>query len=157
MSHKSLLETLAVVQGLAPAADRYNTNPTGDYVTLAEYDGFLAIVQHGAGALGTAVVTVNAAEDNAGTNAEAIAFRYRTSAATAASLTAVAWATASGFTIAAGADQLALIEVNGDDLPEGKPWVSVTVTEGVNNPVDGAVLYALHGGRYNSADAPDVV
>ena len=37
-----------IVTGLVPAADRYNTDPAGDVVSLEEYGHLLAILDEGA-------------------------------------------------------------------------------------------------------------
>lgn len=132
---------------LAPDADLYGADPTTDYVSLENYEHLTAMIAHGVGATGTVVVTVLAASANDGTGATAIAFKYRkhTVVATQGAVTA---ATAAGFTIAAGSNQIAIIEVNADELPDGKPWVALDLNEGVDSPVDAAVIGILSKPRY---------
>ena len=137
--------------GLAPDADAWGADPATDVVDLSEYEKVSFVVMHAAGATGTAVVTVEACTLADGTGAAAIPFMYRKHGFTAAvgALTAVA---ATGVTIAAGANQLLIAEVKSDDLPDGKPFVRVQITEGVDDPVDGAVLIVMGGARYSSGD-----
>jgi hypothetical protein len=143
-------EKMLAVQALAPAADRYNANPTTDWFCLRDYKSIMFIIQHGAGATGTAVVTANMSADAAGGTPTAIPFTYRRVADVSVSDIpgAVTAATASGFTITAGAGQLYLVEVNAEELDSDKPFVSLTLTESVNSPVDGAVLAILGEPRY---------
>ena len=56
--------------------------------------------------------------------------------------------TASGFTSTAGANQLYIIEVNAEELDSDSPFVSLTLTESANDPVDAGVLAILGEARY---------
>lgn len=143
-------EKMHIVQALAPAADRYNTNPSTDWICLRDYKTITFIIQHGSGATGTAVVTANMAEDASGTGSTAIPFKYRrVSDVTASDVPgAMTDATASGFTITAGSNQLYYVEINADELDSDSPFVNLTLTESVNSPVDGAVLAVLGEPRY---------
>lgn len=134
-------------QGLAPDADRYNTDPATDVVNTKYYGHTTFIVEHGAGATGTAVVTVEECTAADGTGATAIPFKYRLYAITAAQ-GALTDATASGFTITAGANKLAVIEVPSRSLSDGSPYVRVQLTEGVDSPVDASVLIIQSQPRY---------
>jgi hypothetical protein len=143
-------ELIHVVTALKPAADRYNTNPQTDYISLKDYKSVMFAVQHGSGASGTAVITAQMAEDASGTGATDIPFTYRRVAAVGTSDVpgAITAATAAGFTTTAGSDQLYLIEINAEELDSDSPFVALTLTEGVNSPVDGAVLAILGEPRY---------
>jgi|GEM_PF-6091939 len=144
----TLVENIAVVSGLAPDVDRYNTNPTGDYVSLAGGRELTILVVEGTGTTGRATLTVNAASDNSGTGAEAIPYEYRTQNLDGTSISDWIAATASGFQTAAGGDQVIAIRVLAERLPEGKPYVSLTATESVDAPVDAAVVMLLSNLRY---------
>lgn len=148
-----LSELLHAVTALAPAADRYNGNPTTDWLNLKDYGTVTFVIQHGSGATGTAVVTANMAEDASGTGSTAIPFRYRrVSDVTVSDVPgAAAAATASGFTITAGSNQIYLVEIDASELDSDSPFVSLTLTESVNSPVDGAVLAILGDARYKGA------
>ena len=148
---KYLSEEVGVRVALAADADRYNGDPATDVFNLGLYEKIAFSVLHGAGATGTVTVTVEACSANDGSDAEAIPFQYRLNGATAAtgSLTA---ATASGKLIAAGADQILIAEVKSDDLPDGKPFVRAKLTEGVDSPVDAAVVALLSGPRHNDGN-----
>lgn len=137
---------------LAPDADAWGADPTSDWVSLEDFGHLTAFISHAAGATGTVVVTVNEASTNTGTGSAAVAFKYRNQTVVAAqgALTAAA---AAGFTIAAGADQIAIVEIDASELTDGKPWVSLTMTEGVDSPVDGAVIGILSRPRYAGTPA----
>lgn len=157
MSIKGLLsENIKVVTGIAPLADVNNGDPTSDYFSLGKYGKCMAVLQLGVGATGTAAVTVNSASDSSGTGAEAIAFKYRRVASgdTAGDVTD---ATTSGFTTTAGGGEMYIIEFDAADLAEGKPWASITLTEGVDSPVLGSLLVLLGNPRYVGDDLPTAI
>lgn len=148
---KYLSEEVGIRTALAPDADRYNGNPASDIFNLGKYEKILFAVLHGAGATGTVVATVEACSDNSGTGAEAIAFQSRLYAVGAAT-GALTSQTASGVTIAAGENQTLTCEVKSDDLPDGKPFVRLKLTEGVDSPVDAGAVAILSGPRYNDGN-----
>lgn len=154
MGSQLLSEVTNLRVAIAASADIYNGDPTSDYFNMADYRRMTFVVHHGAGAVGSATITVVAASDNTGTGAEAIPFRYRVNGATAAPGTITA-ATASGFTIAAGANQIAAVEVDAAALPEGKPFLALVATEAVDGAVAGVVLALMSDPRYTDG-APDV-
>lgn len=141
---------------LAPDADRYNTDPTTDWIKCRNRVCF--VVAEGAGGTGTAAITLNEASDNAGTGSAAMAFRYRTLTTAGGLDTWGAWqsATATGVTPAAGANKATLVEVRGDELTEGKDFVSLTLTEGVDSPVDAAV-FAIVDQDFAGIDPPSIL
>lgn len=147
-----LRENMHFVKGLAPAADRWNTNPATDIVKADEWDKVNFLVHQEGGTTGTATFTVEACSDNTGTGAEAVAFAYSVGAAGAGALSDILGArteaAAAGFTSTAASDRLYLIEIRADQLPESKPYVRLKCTEAVNDPVNGAVEILLYKGRY---------
>jgi hypothetical protein len=153
---EKLLEGLKVVNGLAPAADRYNTNPTTDIVSLKSFQNALFLLsQVTAGTnTGTATVTIEACSDVSGTGAEAIAFDYyRNEAAdTSDDFGAKTAATTAGFTTVANKTAIYAIEVKASDLPSGKPFVRAKLTEVVNDPVTGSVTILLGQGQQGNPD-----
>src|SRR5262245_34932711 len=94
------LDTIKIVKALAPSDDVYNTNPSTDEVNMGLYDRatFLLFQKTAGTNTGTATITMRACSANDGSNAEAIAFRYR-KIPTGTSDTIGAWTTAttSGF------------------------------------------------------------
>lgn len=141
---------------IAASADLYNGDPTSDYFDMSEYEEIAFVVHHGNGATGRATYTVAGASDNSGTGAEDIGYRYRAHGATAAvgDLTEVA---AAGYTIAAGANQLVVIEVKADQLPDGKQFVALTATETVDSPVPGSVLAVMTKPRHTDGNPPSAL
>lgn len=152
---KYLSEVLNFRIGLAAAADRWNGNPATDLVDLSKYESVAFIVHQNDAALGTAnpTITIEAASANDGTGAEAVAFKYRQHAETAA-VGSLTDATASGVALTAGDNRLLIAEVKADDLPDGKPWVRAVATEGVDDAATGAVFVVMGKPRYTDGNPP---
>ncbi|MCP3904782.1 MAG: hypothetical protein GY715_14235 [Planctomycetes bacterium] len=111
------------------------------------------IVEHGAGATGTVVVTMEECTASDGTGATAIPFKYKVAdAADPLGAATLQDATATGFTIAAGADQQAVIEVDAADLSDGSKWLRMQLTEGVDSPVAAGVVAILSKPHYAGAN-----
>lgn len=143
----SIHERMVDEIGIAPAADLFATDPATDVISLANYQGVVFTLLVGAGATGTATVTVEECDDATPSNSTAIAFRYRRKDGTAA------WgewtaATASGFATTAGASELYQIKVEADGLSDGFPNVRAVFTEVVDDPVVGGVLATAYGARF---------
>ncbi len=157
----SLIQTLKFVKGLAPAADRWNTNPATDIVNLANYSKCTFLVHQQGGTTGTATFTVEACSDVSATGATAIAYKYSVGGTGASAggddAGATTDAAAAGFTSTANAEKLYLIEVNAIDLPAGKNFVRLVCTEAVNDPVNGAVEIILSGSRFAGASQPTAI
>lgn len=145
-----LSERLHFVTALTPDADRFNGDPTTDWINLANYGACTFVLMIGAGATGTALITAEFASSAAGAGNTATAFNYRRVSATGTSdlpgdITA---ATTSGFTTTAGANQNYFIEIPVAELDPDLPFVSLTLTEVVNDPVDAGVIAILGDPRY---------
>lgn len=141
------------VNVLMPDADRYNGDPSTDIVNLGKYNRAAFIVTEGAGGTGTATITVDACDNTTPSNTSAIAFRYRVTSAIG---TWGAWAaaTTSGYTTVAGANKQIAIEVTSSELPDGYPYVRLTLTEVADSPVDAAVECTLSEPRYPGVSMP---
>ncbi len=139
-----------MVTVLASAADRYNADPESSKIDMRLADHVTFLLTEGAGGVGTAKLQVFA-YDAAGANGEAVTFKYRVSAAGVyepmGAVTEAAVA-ADGYTTVAGADKQVAVEVQGKGLPEGKPLVSLKITEVVNNPVNAGVMAIVCRQRY---------
>lgn len=153
MSHL-LTQKAFVSVALAAAADRYDSDPATDVYNTKLYGIVTFIIAHGAGATGTVVVTVEECTSIAGAGNTAIPFRFRVGTA-AGVLGAFQDALAAGFTIAAGADQLAVIEVLATELSATHPFVRLQLTEGVDDPVSAAVLAIVGAPSYAEAVMPN--
>lgn len=144
----SQLQDLHLVLGLTPAADRFNSNPVGDYVNMGLARELMGVLGIGAGGTGTGKIQVLAASDNTGTGAEAVDFKFR-KCTSGDTFTAIANAAAAdGVTTTAGTDDLYQVLVDAADLPEGKNWVAIQVTEVANDPVVAFLLYVLGKVQY---------
>lgn len=138
------------VTGIDPVADAFSATVTTDIVELREYQVARFIVWKGVGATGTSTITVEACDDDAGTNATAIPFAYQAYISTTTDLPgAVTRATAAGFATTAGSSQLYVIEVNSQSLGS-QGWVRLKAVEVVDSPVLGGVLIELLSPRYGT-------
>lgn len=160
MSH--LLSQKAFISvALAAAADRYNLNPATDIYSTRLYGIVTFIIAHGAGGIGTVVVTVEKCQDATGTGATAIPFRFRTGNADGVALGAFQDATVAGFTLGPTADQIAVIEVLATELAPVPPiqhgfeFVRLQLTEGVNSPVSACVFAVVGAPAYAEDVMPD--
>jgi hypothetical protein len=133
---------------LAPDADRYNGNPSTDRVRCPSAGRLQFLITEGAGGTGTATITANAFAENSGGSGTLLGFRYKTVTDPGEIEDSGSWSTATtaGVAPAAGATKQTLIEFRFDDLPAGKPFVELTLTEAVNDPVDAAVIAIVKGG-----------
>ena len=158
---ENLIELAKFVKGLAPAGDRWNTDPATDIVNLEFHNRLLAVVHQDGGTTGKATLTVEACSDAAGTGATAVPFRYRVGSAGAGAggdgMGAVTAAAAAGFDTTAATDRLYLLDIKGSELPAGKPWVRVKTVEAVNDPVNGSIDFLLYEPRYGGATQPTVI
>lgn len=157
----TLIEKIKFVKGLAPAADRWNTNPATDIVNTKLYGKVAFLVHQEGGTTGKATITLEACSDVSATGAEAVAFKYSvggTGASTDGDATgAITEAAAAGFDTTANADKLYVIEIDAADLPEGKPFVRLKATEAANDPVNGSVTILLTEARYAGASLPSAI
>lgn len=133
---------------LAPDADRYNTSPTTDRIKCPGAGKIQFLITEGAGGTGTATITAHCHAANSGGTPTALAFRYKTATDPGELDDSGGWSTATstGTTPAAGATKQTLIEFRFDELTEGKPYVSLTLTEVANDPVDASVISIVKGG-----------
>lgn len=101
------------------------------------------LVTLGAGGVGTGTIIVQASATNNMASPTAVPFKYRVQS-TANSSDAYASdyvaATAAGFTTAAGANQLVVIEVDARDLPSGAQFVALNTTQVVAGVVAGGAI-----------------
>ena len=132
--------------GLAPAADRYNTNPATDIVNGGMAQATLFTLIEGAGGTGTAVLTIESCTDAVGNGNTAIPFlvKVRQTTDVPAAWTAVA---AGGYTTIAGANKIVEILVPSQSLLAAKPYVRMQITESVDNPCAACVLIEQIGSR----------
>lgn len=158
-----LSEFIKPLKGLAPAADRFNTSPATDWFNTENYERITFQVYHQGGTTGKATITAREASDVSGTGAAAIAFKYRRmTTGDSDTLGDISAATSAGIDTVPGEDTIIEIEVDARSLTDGKPFVSLLLTEAVNDPVNGAVFAQAHGpqhnhGRYVSGSMPTAI
>lgn len=142
-------EEMAPVTVLQPVADAYNGDPATDIVNLQYFRRALFMLMEAAGGTGTVKIQVQACTNNAGGSPEAIAFNYRLG--TDGDYGALTASAATGYTTTAGANKLVLVEVDGDSLPAGKPYVRLLLTEVVDSPCLAGVACLLLDPRYEKS------
>lgn len=157
-SHYDLLFNGHLVNGVVPAADRFATSATTDYINLANYGKITFLIHTGDATSGTAdgVVTMLASASAAGTSTTALAFKYRVCAS---STTVDTWgaltdATSSGFSMTAGDNYIYTCEITADEVEAqaaGKNFVALKVTENTNDPIVAGILAFLSDARYPQA------
>jgi len=157
----TFIQTVKAVKGLAPAADRWNTNPATDIVNTALYKKVVFVVQQEGGTTGKATLTVEACSDVSATGAEAVAFKYSVGGSGAGAggdaTGDITDATSAGFDTTPAVDKLYIIELDAADLPTDKPFVRLKCTEAANDPVNGAVTILLAEPRYAGGALPSAI
>lgn len=153
-----LSETTVLVKGLAPAADRFNTNPATDVVNLGLADSATFLIHYSGGTTGKATVTVEACTAADGTGATAVPFRYRSDTNGASDVRgAVTNATAAGVDTVPAEEHILEVEIKASELPAGSKFVRAKLTESVNDPVNGSVMILLRNPRFQGKDMPTVL
>lgn len=143
-----------VVNALLPVADAFAGTVYSDVINMKNWNHAQFVIQKGAGAVGTATITVEACDDVVPTNVSAVPFKYQkcTSGDTFGELTA---AEATGFATTAGANQMYKIEVDSDALVvSGYSYIRLKSVEVVDDPVLGGILAVLTEPRYSN-EVPD--
>ena len=134
--------------GFIAAYEDYSSgNPATDPISLENYDSVLFLVSKGAGAVGTATITVEACSTSGAAATTAIVFDYWVCT------TIDTWsdrtrATTAGFTTTAGADQMYAIEVHSSMLTATYPFVRLQVTQVDATATDGHIIAILGNSRY---------
>jgi hypothetical protein len=146
------------IKALAPAADRWNTSPTTDSISMANHDKLTFLVYQSGGTTGNATITMLASATSTPSGSTALPFRYRKMTTGASDVMGdVINATASGFTTTANEDAIYELEIDSSELPEGQPWVHLVCTEATNDPVNGCVIALLSEPRYGGLTQPAAI
>ena len=118
---------------------------TSDTFLMENWAHASLIVQYGVGS-GT-TITVGECTSFAGSDRTAVTFRYAQEATDAGDVLDAALAWASTVTISAGTGGVAIIEIDGDELTDGYPYLQVNLADpGASKLVSGIAI--LSGGRY---------
>ena len=153
-------EDLKVLAGLTPSADLYNGDPATDIVNMAGYTKCVFVLHQvqGSTSIGSAVITVEAVDNAAGSNALEIPFTYRKkTTGTSEVWGSITAALAAGFTTTVAEDTMYIIEIDHQALPEAQQWVRMVMTEAVDSPVLGSVAIYLDGARYKDPNHMDAL
>jgi hypothetical protein len=133
---------------VAANEDLFNGDPASDVINMRDWRDIVFYIQKGAGAVGTATITVESCDTVVPGTSTAIVFKYREM--TTATDTWGAWtaATSSGFTTTAAADNAFEIWVRADGLSGTDQYVRMQTTELVDSPCDGGMGAILINPRY---------
>lgn len=135
---QQLIQNLPRLVVLAAVADRYNTDPATTPVNMEKLGYANFFVDEFAGGTGTVKITAEACANAAGDSPTEINFCYAV-AVNAGTLTDVFGALtfttvpATGYTTAAGAQKTVYVGVDARDMPEGKPFLRLQLTEVVDS------------------------
>jgi hypothetical protein len=163
-----LLESIDIVTAFAPSD--LNTDATGDWVSLKNYEGCLIVIHKAAGTAGDDIsILTEQATDVAGTSAKALNFTHLYYKVGATALSGVSTfskvtgtatndldtVTAFGTDLAADTGEaLLVVDIRASDLDVGGGFDCLRwSSEGddVGNSTYGASVYILYGARYPQA------
>ncbi len=157
-----LSENILPILALAPAADRYDTNPASDVISMKNYQRVSFLLSEGAGGTGTVKLTVEACDDFTPSNTVEMKFKYRV-ASNSGTLTDQFGALtaqdtpATGYTTVAGANKMIEVIVDARDLPEGYDKVRLKLTEVVNSPCAASVNAFAYQPRIRKSVMPTAI
>lgn len=153
-----LSESHKIVTLVAPAADYNAATVTSPYVSLKNHNLLTVLVSHKGGTTGKSTLTLLAASSTAGAGAVAVAYTYRRKTTGASDVYgALLAATAAGVDTIAAEDTIVELFVKSSDLPDGKPFVALVLTEVINDPVSGGAIAILGQARYKGQTIPSVL
>lgn len=159
-----LVENSQIVCGFVPLD--MQTQRDGDWVSLRDFNHLSIIFYKGAGAAGdNCTVTLQQAQDNAGTAAKALAFteiwrKQASDVQTVGQFTKTTQSAANTFTNTNAADQaIWVLEIDADmlDVDGGFKYVRLTLNDVGTNAQLGCVLYVLTQPRYAEATPPSAL
>lgn len=152
-------EKHGMIKALPPAADRFNTNPASDVISLRNAHSVSFLIWHQGGTTGTGKITVQSCDNVAPSNTTAIPFRYRkmTTGDSDAVGPVVSTSAATGFTTVATENTIYEVEVLACELPADRPFVRLKIDEVENDPVNAVVLALLDGVRHQGLNQPTAI
>jgi len=160
MAGKTIVQTQPVVHVLGPSADIMSGDPASTYLKghLNERLDFALRYNGTDAAAAQATITLLAAEDNVGTNAEAIPFKMAKTKSSPVDLyEALADIADSGFSTDLNEDRTYVCCVDTDELPQGKPYVALQVTTGVAGAVGGYVIALGTNSKYKGNNMQSIL
>ena len=153
-----IVQNFPVEAGIFPVADAYNGDPDTDVISLDDAGGANFLLFEGAGGTGTVKIVAEACDDTVPTNTTAINFAYqvRNSGGQFGALARTSVAS-DGYTTEAGANKIVSIYIDARDLPEGKPYVRLNLTEVANSPCAAAIIVILTEPGYRGFPMPSAL
>lgn len=122
--------------------------------SMKKYQHAAILVLVGVSAAAFTKIIVNACTDAAGDSPTALPFSiYTMETAASDTLGARTAVTSAGYTPSANDNIFYVIELDGNELPDGSPYVQVQLTNGVNSVI-AAVVAVLTGARYAEMQSP---
>ncbi|WP_201319147.1 hypothetical protein [Paenibacillus sp. EPM92] len=144
------------VVNLLPPVD-ITGGKTGAVFSMANYGHATIIVQVGVSAAAFTKIILNECSNFAGAGAAAIPFSiYKEETTLGDTLSAREDVLATGYTPSANDNIFYVIELDGAALSEGKQFVQLSLTNGVNSVIASAVAI-LSGSRYAGDQSPTVI
>lgn len=131
-------ERLQDAVGINASADIFNTDPASPCINMAYAKEAVARFQHSGGTTGKGTIKVQACTKADGTGATDIAFDYKKAIGTGA-YGEITKAVAAGVETVPAQTAKFLINIRALQLPEGKPFVRIKLTETANDPVVGCL------------------
>lgn len=132
---------------IADYSDYTANNPATDIVSMENHADAYFLIIKGAGATGTATVTVESCDTVVPGTATAVAFEYKviTAGDTNSAWTACA---STGYLIPAAADKIVVVHVKSTGLSTTNKFVRLQFTETDSTACKGAVVAILANGRH---------
>jgi hypothetical protein len=128
-----------------------------DVWSMRKHEHCTIVVQVGVSAAAWTKIIVNATDDFVPTTRQAIPYTLFSQETAAGDVLAAKEAVlAAGKTPSANDSIFYVIEIDASELPDGKPNLEVSLTNGVNSVI-GSVLAILSGARYEDDQSPTVV
>lgn len=124
---------------------------TGDVFKMDKWTKACIVIQIGVSAAAFTKIIVNACSSFAAANPEAIPYSlYVEETALGDTLSSRESVLATGRTPVAADNIMYVIEIDAMELPDGKPYVQLSLTNGTNSVIASAIAI-LSGGRYTAA------
>jgi hypothetical protein len=143
-----MLELYHIVNALIPSAEAFTGAVQTVPINLKNFEHVSFVIQCGAGAVGTAAVTVEACSDTTPTTTVAIPFVYQ-ECVLGDTFGAIQKAPVAGFTTAAAANKVYKIDVDADVLAaSGYGYIRVKSVESAVGAISGGILAILVEPRY---------
>lgn len=135
---------------IADFADYTTGNPATDILSMENHNDCYFVIQKGAGAVGTATITVESCDTVVPGTATAVGFEYKV---ITAGDTESAWTTvaSTGYLITAAADKIVVAHVKASDLYSTNKFVRLQFTETDSTACKGAVVAMLTNPRFAPA------